>query len=95
MQPPGCIESCSTRFFLSVSRKKRSRWKKLHYEDAYENLDLKHALELLPPRDRMIVKLKYFEDMKLDDIAAIMEENTNTIKSRLYRSLKKLRLSLD
>ena len=23
----------------------------LHYEDAYENLDLKHALELLPPRD--------------------------------------------
>ena len=60
----------------------------LHYEDAYENLDLKHALELLPPRDRMIVELKYFEDMKLEDIAAIMEENTNTIKSRLYRSLK-------
>ena len=57
-----------------------------HYEDAYE---------LLPPRDRMIVELKYFEDMKLEDIAAIMEENTNTIKSRLYRSLKKLRLSLD
>ena len=52
-------------------------------------------LELLPPRDRMIVELKYFEDMKLEDIAAIMEENTNTIKSRLYRSLKKLRLSLD
>ena len=96
MQPPGCIESCSTRFFLSVSRKKRSRWNdEPHYEDAYENLDLKHALELLPPRDRMIVELKYFEDMKLEDIAAIMEENTNTIKSRLYRSLKKLRLSLD
>ena len=60
-----------------------------------KNFDLKHALELLPPRDRMIVELKYFEDMKLEDIAAIMEENTNTIKSRLYRSLKKLRLSLD
>ena len=93
MQPPGCIESCSTRFFLSVSRKKRSRWKK--ETTSYTNLDLKHALELLPPRDRMIVELKYFEDMKLEDIAAIMEENTNTIKSRLYRSLKKLRLSLD
>ena len=37
----------------------------------------------------------HYEDMKLEDIAAIMEENTNTIKSRLYRSLKKLRLSLD
>jgi len=91
MQPPGCIESCSTRFFLSVSRKKRSRWKK----ETTSYTTKKHALELLPPRDRMIVELKYFEDMKLEDIAAIMEENTNTIKSRLYRSLKKLRLSLD
>lgn len=98
MQPPGCIESCSTRFFLSVSEKNRAVGEgndEPHYEDAYENFDLKHALELLPPRDRMIVELKYFEDMKLEDIAAIMEENTNTIKSRLYRSLKKLRLSLD
>ena len=48
-----------------------------------------------PHYEDAYVELKYFEDMKLEDIAAIMEENTNTIKSRLYRSLKKLRLSLD
>ena len=29
--------------------------------------------------------------MKLEDIAAILDENVNTVKSRLYRSLKKLR----
>ncbi len=43
----------------------------------------------------MIVELKYFEDLKLDEIAGILELNVNTVKSRLYRSLKKLRLSLE
>jgi len=48
-------------------------------------------LETLSDRDRMIVELKYFEDMKLEDIAAVMDENINTVKSRLYRSLQKLK----
>lgn len=64
-------------------------------EDAYEDVDLTVALGRLPENDRMIVELKYFEGMKLEEIASILEENTNTIKSRLYRSLRKLRLSLE
>ena len=60
-------------------------------EDIYEDIDLKRALETLSDRDRMIVELKYFEDMKLEDIAAVMDENINTVKSRLYRSLQKLK----
>ena len=63
--------------------------------DVYENIDLKRALETLPAEDKMIVELKYFEDMKLEEIASLMQENINTIKSRLYRSIKKLRLRLD
>ena len=63
--------------------------------DVYENIDLKRALETLPAEDKMIVELKYFEEMKLEEIAALMEENINTIKSRLYRSIQKLRLELD
>ena len=62
-----------------------------HSEDIYEDIDLKRALETLSDRDRMIVELKYFEDMKLEDIAAVMNENINTVKSRLYRSLQKLK----
>ena len=33
--------------------------------------------------------MKYFEDKKLEEIADILDENVNTIKSRLYRSMKK------
>ena len=64
-------------------------------EDSYEDIDLKLALESLPLEDKMIVELKYFEDMKLEEIAAILDLNINTVKSRLYRSLKKLRIMLE
>lgn len=60
-------------------------------EDRYSNVDLRQALEMLSDRDRAVVILKYFEDRKLEEIADILEENINTVKSRLYRSLKKLR----
>ena len=64
-------------------------------EDSYEDIDLRRALETLSDEERMIVELKYFEDMKLEEIAEIMNENLSTVKSRLYRSLRKLRLELD
>lgn len=68
---------------------------KAQTEDCYEDIDLKRALFELPDEERIIVELKYFEDMKLDDIATILNENVNTIKTRLYRSLKKLRIRLE
>ena len=37
--------------------------KETYAEDSYEDLDLKRALEHLPENDRMIVELKYFEDI--------------------------------
>ena len=64
-------------------------------EDSYEDIDLRRALETLSDEERMIIELKYFEDMKLEEIAEIMNENLSTVKSRLYRSLRKLRLELD
>lgn len=59
-------------------------------EDQYADIDLQKALETLGEKDRSVVILKYFEDMKLSEIADILEENVNTVKSRLYRSLRKL-----
>lgn len=64
-------------------------------EDEYENVDLKKAIQSLDKEDRAVVVLRYFEDMKLEDIAKILNENLSTVKSRLYRSMKKLKLQLE
>ena len=63
-------------------------------EDIYENLDLERAIEQLPPEYRSIIILRYFEDLKIDEVAAVLEENSNTIKTRLYKALKLLRIEM-
>lgn len=63
-------------------------------EDVYEDIDLRRALDRMAPEDKAVVELKYFEDMKFEEIAEVLGENVSTVKSRLYRSLKKLKLEL-
>ena len=55
------------------------------------DIDLQRALDTLPKQDKAVVILRFFEEMKLEEIADILEENVNTVKSKLYRSLRKLR----
>lgn len=64
-------------------------------EDVYENVDLKRALGKLGEPEGTIIKLRFFEDMKLEQIASILNENVNTIKTKLYRTLKTLRISME
>lgn len=64
-------------------------------EDHYPDLDLKQMINLLDEKSRTVIILRYFEDLKLEDVAGIVGENLNTVKARLYRALKKLRLGLE
>lgn len=64
------------------------------HEDTYENIDLKRALDAMGREEKAVIELRYFEDMKFEEIARVLDENVNTVKSRLYRGLKKLRLEL-
>ncbi len=63
-------------------------------EETYENLDLRRALDAMSKEDKAVIELKYFEDLKLIEIAEVLGENLNTVKSRLYRGLRKLKVEL-
>ena len=65
-----------------------------YVEDFYENIDLQRALDSLPMQDKAIITMKYFEDKKIEEIAEILNENISTVKSRLYRGMKKLQLRM-
>lgn len=64
-------------------------------DDNYQDIDLQRALDDLPPNYRSIVVLRFFEDLKIEEIADVLELNVNTVKTRLYSALKKLRISLE
>lgn len=60
-----------------------------------EYIDLYAAIDKLSPELKTIVVLHFFEDMKLSEVAEITSTNLNTVKSRLYRALKNLKLDME
>lgn len=63
-------------------------------EDKYRDMDMLRALDVLEEKERTVIALRFFEDMKLQDIAAVTGDNLNTVKTVLYRSLKKLKIQM-
>ena len=59
--------------------------------DVGERLDLYDAIDRLSLQEQAVIRLRFFEDMKLEEIAQATGANLNTVKSRLYKSLRKLR----
>ena len=48
----------------------------------------------MPAKYRTIIILRYFEDLKIEDVAEILDENVNTVKTRLYTALRKLSIEM-
>lgn len=63
-------------------------------EEHYRDMDLEKALDKLSKTEKAIIILRYYEDKQLSEIADILQENLSTVKSRLYRALRKLRETL-
>lgn len=61
-------------------------------ENVAESIDMYHALQALEPKIRTVIILRYFEDMKLEEIAKITQTNLSTVKSRLYKGLELLKI---
>lgn len=64
-------------------------------EDEIEKTELRKTirqlLEKLPPRQRMVITLRYFEDLTYNDIALVMNEPVGTVKTDLYRARSALK----
>ena len=56
-----------------------------------EGIDLYNYIQKLNEKVRIVIILRFFEDMKIEEIATITKTNVNTVKSRLYKGLKELK----
>jgi RNA polymerase sigma-70 factor (ECF subfamily) len=52
-------------------------------------------LSALNPNDRTVIIMRYFENLKLEQISTILGESLSTVKSRLYRATQKLRINME
>lgn len=67
----------------------------VYIERAYEKEDsLNRCMEQLPENIRVVLQLRYYEELSLKEIAMITDTNLNTVKTRLYNGLEKLKTLL-
>jgi RNA polymerase sigma-70 factor (ECF subfamily) len=50
-----------------------------------------NAMQEIPEEQRVVIIMKIYQDLKFAEIAEILQESLNTIKSRMYYGLKALR----
>ena len=63
-----------------------------YYEKGYEqDEDMEKELDSLELDVQGIIKLRFFEELSLKEIASITGLNLNTVKTKLYRGLKQLK----
>lgn len=60
-------------------------------EDEIKDMDLENAMNRLENDEREIIIMKYMGDYTFDEIAERLSLNINTVKSRTYRALAKLK----
>lgn len=63
-------------------------------ENVLTKVILEEALDKLNEKQKTVLILRYFEDMKLEDIASILDAPVSTIKSILYRALNEMKVNL-
>jgi len=86
--------------------RRTSRWRRIAHLQAApeieesraaetdERLDLHEEMQKLTPRERACIVLRYYEDLKVDDIAATLELSSGAVKRYLSDGLGKMAIAL-
>lgn len=59
-------------------------------DEKERNQKIQECLQLLPSEEAFLLTLYYFDDQSIEEIAKVIDCNTNNVKIKLFRSRKKL-----
>lgn len=102
--PTGYARTTMTRLHISAWRRRRREWLTAavpeagatdpemdRVEAAEAAAALRTALALLPPKQRAVLVLRYYERLTDEEIASTLGVSRGTVRSQAFRGLEKLR----
>ena len=106
LRDPGAVKTWFTRILMNTCNdllRQRSRvipFPEDGPEPACEDPEpsdetLARRVDALPSEVGTVIRLRFYEELTLKEIGEITGQNINTVKSRLYAGLKKLRVAME
>lgn len=106
LRDPGAVRTWFTRILINACNdllRQRSRvipfpedGPELSCEDPEPSDEtLARRVDALPSEVGTVIKLRFYEELTLKEIGEVTGQNINTVKSRLYAGLKKLRVAME
>ena len=87
------------RFFLPIGDVEKELGTKLdnsvHIDGDEVQLKLQKALLKLPDKQRMVFNMKYFDEMKYEDISKITDTSVGALKASYHHAVKKIETFLN
>lgn len=63
--------------------------------DDYSKLNFEELIKVLDVKYKSVIILRFMEDMKISEIAKILDVSENTVKTRLYTALRLLKSDME
>ncbi|WP_165989722.1 SigE family RNA polymerase sigma factor [Streptomyces sp. YIM 98790] len=97
--PAGYAQTVLVRCYLTHRRRRSSSEQPVlslperpeRAADAPLRVTLLQALSALPPQDRAVLVLRYWEDLSIEQTASMMRTSSSAVRTRSSRALAKLR----
>ena len=61
-----------------------------YFEGDRIQMELQKAILLLPEKQRIVFNLKYFEEMKYEDMAQVLDTSVGALKASYHHAVKKV-----
>lgn len=61
-----------------------------YFEGDAAELKLQKAISLLPEKQRVVFMMKYYDEMKYEDISAVLETSVGALKASYHHAVKKI-----
>ncbi|WP_374541739.1 RNA polymerase sigma factor [Flavobacterium sp.] len=62
----------------------------VYFEGDIIQLKLQKAIALLPEKQQLVFKMKYFEEMKYEDMSEILDTSVGALKASYHHAVKKI-----
>lgn len=81
--------------YIEIELQENEEYIENNEEKLVDNMDIYNSLQKLNNKLKTVIILRFFENLKLEEIASITNTNISTVKSRLYKGLNEMRSNID